>query len=240
MKVTIGDLSYLSTSNHVVRLNDDCMVKFYKLKRQSGGGNSKVSKKKSQSEFNNDKMQKILFETTFKLNNADGKKIIPAIKNENNIASTSNRQDDVKINVDVEIDKEQLLLIEQKKIENKSDPAEINIKTQDSNSDGVKDSNKGNQDNETRKPICSVRGAVFVPIRKSRPFWLKLVVLFLLISNFYLTYIIYILTINMDKDSNVICQTNRTGLETVNGLPTVASSIRFVNETNVTLPYSGI
>ncbi|GFV19836.1 hypothetical protein TNCV_480621 [Trichonephila clavipes] len=99
MKVTLGDLSHLSSSNHVVRLNDECMVKFYKLRRRSGGGNSNVSPTKRQSEFNNDKMQTILFEGTFELNADVKNEVIPTVKNENNFESISSWQNDVKINV---------------------------------------------------------------------------------------------------------------------------------------------
>ncbi|GFR26743.1 hypothetical protein TNCT_20471 [Trichonephila clavata] len=240
MKVTIGDVS---SSNHAVRLNDECVVKFYKLKKRNSGSHSKVYKKKSESEFHNDEMQKISFETTFKLNNADGKKeVISQVKNENNKSSASNssKQDDVKLNVDVELDKEQLLLSEQNKIENKSDPAEINIITQGLNSNGVQDSRKDNQDPQTRKPICSVRGAVNIRRRNPPPVFLKFVVIFMLFMIFFLVYIISVLSVKIENDLNVVCQTNLTGLDTVNKLPAMASSLRFGNETNATISYSEI
>ncbi|GFT81551.1 hypothetical protein NPIL_451361 [Nephila pilipes] len=244
----LGELTYIHLPHR------GFLAKLRKLQRNEGDSN--VFNHMSRLGFTNEEMENMLSSETsfeeFKEAMEEKAKLSFVDKSEKNCGRTSgnlSNRDDVRINIDVDLDKEeQLELSKQRKIESKCNSAKINIKTQGLNSDGISDSRKGSrrprkrsQNSKTRKRVFTIREVIHVDRSSSE---MKQFYLFhfygacMLFLNSLLALIIYKLLGMINCESpDVFCKANFTSLEIVNRSPSMTSILGSENETSTLISH---
>ncbi|GFT42013.1 hypothetical protein NPIL_235421 [Nephila pilipes] len=238
------------SSNRIVRMYTEFLAFLAKLRKfQHGESDSNFFNHMSRLGFTNEEMENMLSsETSFEefKEAMEGKaKVAFEDKNERDCGKTSgnlSNSDDVKINIDVDLDEGQLELSKQRKIESKCNSAKINIKTPGLNSDGIPDSRKESrrprkrsQNSKSRKRVFKTREVIHVyksssEMKQSYIFHFYVACMFFL--NSLLAFINYRLleTIHWENPG-VVFKTNFTALEIVNGSLSMNSILGSGNDT---------